>query len=151
MNKKQRLTYLTLFTALVMFSGCSKAPSPIQYGSDQCSFCKMNIVDKAHAAQYVSDKGKQFKYDAIECLIREVVRNDIQEFSHILVANYSEPGSMIDANKAVYIISENIQSPMGANLSAVSTETTAIRILEENGGQKYGWVEIKSVIEPREQ
>jgi copper chaperone NosL len=138
---------LILLACSAVYLSCSTDPAPIQYGSDQCNFCKMNIVDKAHAAQYVSLKGKQFKYDAIECLIREIVRNDITDMAHTLVADYSNPGKMIDAEGAFYIISSNIKSPMGANLSAVSDEKRAGEIIKELGGQIYDWTTVKPQIE----
>ncbi len=47
----------------LLSTSCRIEADPISYGHDQCNFCKMNIVDKAHSAQYVSDKGKQFKYE----------------------------------------------------------------------------------------
>lgn len=138
---------LTVFGIWFLMQSCSTDPVPIEYGKDQCVFCNMNIVDKAHAAQHVSEKGKQFKYDAVECLIRYVVRNDIMDAKHILVADYSNPGDMIDANNAFYIISDNIKSPMGANLSAVSSETVAEQIVKEKGGKIFDWPSIKIEIE----
>jgi len=126
---------------------CRIEADPITYGKDQCNFCKMNIVDKAHSAQYVSDKGKQFKYDAIECLIRELVRNDIQNNAISLVADYGNPGLMITAEDAFYIISPDIKSPMGANLSAVADENKANEILKEHSGRLFTWTTIKNEIE----
>jgi copper chaperone NosL len=138
---------LKVVGVLFLFFACSKKPDPIVYGKDQCHFCKMTIVDQAHAAQYVSDKGKQFKYDAIECLIRDVVRNKIDNRAHTLVADYSQPGQMIDALKAHYIISEQIKSPMGANLSAVGTREEALKILEEATGEWFDWTSVQGKME----
>ena len=50
------LTFITL-------SSCNIQPQPINYGEDACHFCKMNIIDKQHAAQIVTSKGKAFKFD----------------------------------------------------------------------------------------
>lgn len=141
------LRLFVLLSVIALVQSCSTDPVPIEYGKDQCVFCDMNIVDKAHSAQHVSDKGKQYKYDAVECLIRYVVRNDVQDIEHILVANYANPGEMIDANNALYIISENIKSPMGANLSAVGSESSAEQIIKENGGEIFTWPAIKNEIE----
>ena len=142
------LVILFSFTFLGAFSSCSVEPSPIDYGSDQCDFCKMGVVDKAHSAQYVTQKGKQYKYDAIECLIRELNTPDIQEsdLAFILVADYSNPGQMIDATKATYIICKAIKSPMGANLSAFSKADDAKATVAENGGDVYDWAGIKDRI-----
>ena len=141
----KNLIYFTLIALIpaMVLSSCSKQAEKIAYGTDQCSFCKMNIVDKAHAAQYVSSKGKQFKYDAVECLIRDLVRNDIRETARILVADYDRPGTMIDAHSATFIISPNIKSPMGANLSAVADAATGKLLQSEFGGELYPWESIK--------
>ncbi len=60
---------LLLLSLLFFVVGCSVEESPINYGKDACNFCKMNIVDKQHAAEIVTSKGKPFKYDAIECMV----------------------------------------------------------------------------------
>ena len=60
------------FTILMLLISCKIEPQAIEYGKDQCSFCVMNIVDKTHSAQYVTKKGKQFKFDAIECMVLDV-------------------------------------------------------------------------------
>ena len=39
-----------------------------------------------------------------------------------LVADYGNPGEMVPVTDASFLISEGIKSPMGANLSALSSE-----------------------------
>lgn len=133
---------------IAFLTSCSVEPEPINYGEDQCDFCKMGVVDKAHSAQYTTSKGKQFKFDAIECLIREIDAPEIKEsgLAFILVADYSNPGKMIDASKATYVISKAIKSPMGANLSAFSNADDAKAIVAEKGGEVYNWEGIKAQI-----
>jgi len=142
---------LSLWVSALFFAfltSCSVEPEPISYGEDQCSFCKMGVVDKAHSAQYVTEKGKQFKYDAIECLIRDINDPDVTESSlaFVLVADYSNPGQMINASNATYIISKSIKSPMGAYLSAFSNADDANATVTESGGEVYDWDGIKSKI-----
>jgi len=137
------LLRFTLLIGLLSLYSCSKQAEPIKYGFDQCVFCKMNIVDKAHSAQYVSTKGRQFKYDAIECLVRDFHRGEVMQTAMTLVANYAEPGMMIPAETASYIISEQIKSPMGANLSAVPDEPAARKLTDEFGGQIFDWITLQ--------
>jgi copper chaperone NosL len=124
---------------LLIFFSCSVAPQPIEYGKDQCSFCKMNIVDKTHAAQFVTKKGKQYKFDAIECMVNSVIEINNTQIEILLVANYGKPGEMINAKTASYLISPEIKSPMGANLSAVSTLDEANKLKESYTGNIYTW------------
>ncbi len=133
-----------VFFLLILLNSCSTAPEPIYYGKDQCNFCKMNIVDKQHAAQYVTKKGKQFKFDAVECLVNEINKKDNEsDLAIILVADYGNPGQMTDAKSATYLISKNIKSPMGAFLSAFSDRQVAEKTKAEMKGTLYNWDALK--------
>lgn len=128
-------------------SACNVKPEPIQYGHDECSYCKMTIVDKAHSAQLVTKKGKQYKYDAIECLVWNI--NEVPELalnSILLVADYQSPGDLLPAEEAAYIISTGIKSPMGANLSAVENVQRVDSLLQHFKGNKYNWEQLLEVL-----
>jgi len=128
---------------LWLLISCKIEPQAIEYGKDQCEYCVMNIVDKTHAAQLVSNKGKQFKFDAIECLVNYLNEAEENEMAFVLVANYKEPGLMINASSATFLISEGIKSPMGANLSALSSPDVAEKLQIEHTGSIYSWDELK--------
>lgn len=138
MNTKRSTLF---FGAIMLFfiTSCKVEPQQIEYGKDQCSFCKMNIVDKTHSAQYVTKKGKQFKFDAIECMVNDINDKDINKIAIFLVADYSNPGTMVNALNSTYLISKAIKSPMGANLSALSSKEKAIDLQKEHGGQLFTW------------
>lgn len=134
---------LLLVIALLIY-GCGIEPKPINYGSDQCSFCKMSIVDKTHSAQVVTTKGRVQSFDAIECLVNFLGENDESEYSYILAADFSEPGSMIDARSAHYLISKQIPSPMGAFLSGFSSEESIDELPEDIVGERLTWQQLKN-------
>ena len=131
----RKLVYiLGLFSFLY---SCSVSPKKIEYGKDVCVFCDMTIVDKTHAAQYVTKKGRAYKFDAIECLINKMKNIPNEEFSFVLVTDYLNPTKLIDAYKATYLISSEIKSPMGVNLSAFSSQNSITY-----KGNQYNWKEI---------
>jgi copper chaperone NosL len=135
----QRLKQLSFVALLLVFTSCNVGPQAINYGSDGCHFCKMTIVDKVHAAEIVTKKGKIYKFDATECMIHFMKEFDIAEIKLYLSNNYSEPEVLIDATTATFLISKNIPSPMGAFLSAFKTEKEAEKIQTEKGGTLYSW------------
>ncbi len=137
------ITQIFLAVNLIFFISCSLEPEKINYGSDACHFCQMTIVDQQHAAQFVTAKGKQYKFDAIECMLNEFSEITTDDVSVILVADYGDPGNMTAARNATYLISPEIKSPMGAFLSAFSDNEKAKKTLEENSGQLYTWTSIK--------
>jgi len=131
---------LSILIILCSFFSCSKTPQPINYGTDMCHFCQMTIVTKTHAAQMVTTKGKQYKFDAIECMIRFLEdKQDIMASGNLFIANYNQPGTMIDAKTATYAVCEEITSPMGANLSGFKNTETAKKIINGRPAQYYDW------------
>lgn len=132
--------------ALLYLLACTAEPKPIDYGNDNCQFCGMTIMDNKYAAELVTVKGKVFKFDAIECMLRYIARIDKQEYAYKLISDYSNPGELINAQKSVYLISKNLASPMGAYLSGFSSEGVAKLAMEENGGILYNWEQINAKI-----
>lgn len=142
-----RQLFIILFIAAGVLASCDKSPQAINYGEDECHFCRMGIVDATHAAQVVTEKGRNYKFDATECMI-DFLRTEMEEekMLHVLSANLKEPGTLISVYDATFIISENIPSPMGAFLSALSSKEEAKSLQEESGGKLYTWDEVKKVI-----
>ncbi|WP_299334588.1 nitrous oxide reductase accessory protein NosL [uncultured Psychroserpens sp.] len=132
---------LLLIVSLAL--ACSKIPEPIVYGADMCNFCQMTIVTKTHAAQMVTDKGKQYKFDAIECMIHFLQdKQDLLSKSQLLITDYKTPGTMIDAKTAGYLVSSKITSPMGANLSGFNSIDTAKQTINDDQANYYDWERI---------
>lgn len=133
----KKIIYLVL---LLTVASCSHEPKPIDYGHEACDFCEMTIVNPSFSAQAVSTKGKQFKYDAIECMVNDFLQKDI-EMAVIQVADYSHPGNMIPVEQASFIINDSIKSPMGANLAAIMTANLEA---ETGSGLILDWINLKS-------
>ena len=134
---------LSLLFILLLVVSCSVEPEPINYGSDACHYCKMNVVDNQYAAELVTKKGKAFKYDAIECMLNDMKEINEDEIALYLTNTFDVPGELVDARKVSYLISENMPSPMGANLSAFKDEKLAKSKKEEKSGEIYNWDELK--------
>jgi copper chaperone NosL len=136
--------YIMIFAFTL--SACEIGPKPIHYGEDGCEYCKMTIVDKQHASELVTSKGKVYKFDAIECMIIFRKENEDIQYALYLVNDFNKPGELIDATMATFLISEKISSPMGANLSAFYAETDASKIQATHGGDVYSWHEVQPYI-----
>lgn len=138
--------YTSLFMIIsIAIISCSIEPKPINYGVDACDNCRMTIVDKVHAAELVSKKGKVLKYDAIECMIRHFNKGDIDvnDYELFLINELETPEKLIDATKSYYLISPNMPSPMGGNLTGFAEKENAEKYKKIRGGKIYNWTEIK--------
>lgn len=125
---------ILLLIALVFITvSCTETPEPINFGKDQCSFCKMSISDPKYGAELVTDKGRVQKYDALECMINDLSTN-APAYSKLYAIAYDKPEKLISVDSLVFIISPEYKSPMGAHLASFTKENapTADGLLDWN-------------------
>jgi copper chaperone NosL len=139
----------TLFLILLyLFASCSNKPEPIDYGTDECEFCRMLITDNRYGAEMVTDKGKIFKFDSIECLVNfSLAKNLIGDQNQILlVTDFANSPKFIQCKNAYYIQNENFRSPMGLNVSAFGNQDSVKKFLADNGGTEIPWLEVIELV-----
>jgi copper chaperone NosL len=126
-----------------LITSCQKGPKEIMYGHENCEFCSMTIMDDKHAAQIVTNTGKVYVYDSIECMLRSLEFYG-ENAEQIVVMDFNNPGSYLNASEATYLIAPRLPSPMGANLSAFATGEDALNVGYE--GTLYTWETIRKHI-----
>lgn len=127
-----------------ILTGCSLEPKPISYGQDQCAFCKMTITDARYGSELITKKGKIFKFDSAECLIDFVATEEVQEknIHSLLITDFATPENFTDAKTAHYLISQNLPSPMGADLTGFHNKADAEKFRAEYDGRLLTWGEV---------
>lgn len=133
---------LLIVPVAILLMSCDTGPQPIKYGKEDCHHCKMKIIDDRFGSEIVTKKGKVFKFDAAECMIRyylDLNNDQKHNVKEILVTDASERGLLINAITANYLISENFPSPMGADLSAFNKKEKAEEYQKEHSGDLYNW------------
>lgn len=135
--------FVWLFAPIV-FSACSRQPQPIHYGMEECSECKMIIMDKKFGAEIISTKGKIYKFDDLICLIEFLSNKTIaeNEISRKLVINYQQENSFLAVEKATYYVSDNLHSPMNGNAAAFSDKEVAQKSQTGKQGDFMDWNEV---------
>jgi copper chaperone NosL len=123
---------------------CTISERPINYGTDECAYCKMIIMDHRYGSELVTDKGKVYTFDAAECLIDFMHYNEelVRVASMILVTPYTDPNMLHNAMEASYLVSGKMPSPMGAYLNSFKDLKTAREFQSTNGGEIYTWDEL---------
>ncbi len=137
---------ILIVLGLVILSACSKSPKAIDYGNDGCHFCKMTIVDKIHGSELITDKGKVFKFDAAECMLNYMAENKDLPIATLVTNYYEGPTEFIETKDAVFLISNKLPSPMGANLTAFKTRESAEKVQAEKEGELYTWDSLKAYL-----
>lgn len=133
-----------LALAALLASGCGNGgPSPIEWGYDACHHCKMALIQKGFAAQRINEKGKVFKFDAIECLVENLKTNPAGDGEKLYVSDWSRPdATLLPAQEAAYLKGGRIPSPMGGNLAGFAASDSARIFQERMGGNLLAWGDI---------
>ena len=108
----------------------------------QCVHCNMDIKDHLFSAKAISNSGEEVNFDAIECLVNYLKNKDENRFSRLSVTDYLS-GQLLDATEAYYLKSKAVPSPMGANLSAYSSEEAARKQGGSQDVKLFSWAELK--------
>lgn len=132
-----------LVSSMLLFS-CDAKQIAIDYGKDDCAQCKMTIMDKRYGSEIITQKGKIFKFDSIECMAN-YYHSHVDEQKKIktfLITDFSKAPAFIDATKAYFLKSENLPSPMGANLTGFAELNLLEKVKKEKSGKNFTWNQI---------
>ncbi|WP_299701460.1 nitrous oxide reductase accessory protein NosL [uncultured Pontibacter sp.] len=150
----RRLIQNVLLVAMVLtlLAACQVEPKPIAYGEVNCAHCQMTVSDNRYGAELVNDKGKPFYFDSAECLAAYLQENTEQaeKAAYILVTDFTRPNELIDARSANFIQSQELPSPMGMYLTAVSDKATATKMQQEVGGRLLNWEQAMTAVKNNE-
>jgi copper chaperone NosL len=139
--------YLNIYTILLvlLLLACNPESQPINYGADMCEFCRMSIVDQRFGSEIVTQKGKVYKFDAVECMINYLDDRveDESKLKYILTNTLDAPGELVDVQKCTFLKSKNMPSPMGMFINPFRDSTLAIRNQEENSGTILDWANLR--------
>jgi copper chaperone NosL len=136
------VTAAAVVLLLCLVPGCAREPRAIEYGTDACVRCKMVITDQRYGSELVTRKGRVYIFDSVECLVASVIDGGDFDESRIhgsFVTAFHDPGTLIDASTAGYLVSERLPSPMGMNLTAFQSVAAAEAAGELYGGEVVDW------------
>lgn len=133
-----------IFLFSLAFASCSSGPQPINYGSDACDFCKMNIVDEKFAVQCLNKKGKSFHFDDNYCMISFLKEGSLPEndLGEVYFSDFNKSGHWIDADSALLVHSDSIHTPMRGNTIAFASEQERTDAIAKYSGDKLLWKDI---------
>jgi copper chaperone NosL len=104
----------------------------------------MTIVQKGFGCELVTNKGKVYRFDSIECLAAFVLKNkQLKDNTHSLwVTDFNHPGQLVDLSSAFFVHSNILKSPMGAGLVALKDSATAINMRDLYKGELVSWEKV---------
>lgn len=131
----------------VWISSCQNNPEPIEYGHDDCAHCRMVISDQKFGGELITQKGKIYKFDSIECMASYYRTVNIDDVHSLWTMDFSNPGVWVKADGAYYLRSKNLPSPMGMFLSSYSNRDASEAMQGRMEGDLLNWQEVMSLVE----
>ena len=150
MNQSTKSESVAMVVAMVLFiAGCNPAPEAIAVGKDNCSECKMIIMDPKFGGELVTKKGKIYKFDDAHCVAVFLERRGV-ELSNIhkaLFVNYDKPNEFVEGKHAEFVVSSQFKSPMGGNAAAFKNKEEALKKSGEIRGSKVtNWATLYNIL-----
>lgn len=148
---KMRVTLLVMVVLTLLLAGCSQAteikPPTIRYGEDKCADCDMIINDERFAAAAIREISagdyESLLFDDIGDLVRYLTQHKDQTFVASYVHDY-DTKAWIEAEKAVYVDSDTLKTPMATGLAASSSQGGAEALAAQWNGKVMDWEAVKA-------
>lgn len=139
---------LFIISLSTIIAACSTQPVPINFGQEDCSYCRMLIADERYGGELVTTRGKVYKFDSIECMTAYILKEKkgSDDIKNLWTINFSNPGYFIDVSQSWFLVSDVLKSPMGLNLSAYDNPNTIQKTGNLNKGKIIRWQEVKAYV-----
>lgn len=132
------------FLMLLFLNSCSTGPQPIITGKDHCDFCKMPVSDNRFGAEVITAKGKAFKFDDAHCVLSFLHSDGFKNEKQYKVyfVDFSGKHELLPAEKASYLKSDALRSPMNGNIAAFQSSDSLETTLKKFPGTPLTWNEL---------
>jgi len=142
---KRALFLLFFYMAIFLIAGCSSQPQTdkppaILYGEDACDECRMIINEERFASAYVTANNEVRRFDDIGCMLRYQEKHP-EEIGRLWIHDY-ENQNWLEADKAFFILSDRLTTPMGYGIVAVGEKAVADSLAKSYFGRVLNWDEV---------
>ncbi|MDD4974977.1 MAG: hypothetical protein PHY93_11535 [Bacteriovorax sp.] len=144
--------YIKIFIFSFLFLlGCKVEPDPVIFGSEFCNHCAMGIHDPRYGGLILTEKGKSYKFDSLECLLKfeDEKLDKAEKIKARYVFNTFKKGELVKLDQAIFLKIPNMRSPMGAGIWASSSLEEISKAKAERGGEVLNWSQLKILLEQK--
>jgi len=142
MNQFKGLILIFSLIFAMGLSACgSDGPQAIRYGQEQCIYCKMTISDARFGTQILTNKGRAFNFDDVQCMIAFMKAGDVAQadIKEVYLPDYSNDNKLYPAKDMFLLRSESLKSPMRGDIAAFRSEADLEEVRKIHGGEVLKW------------
>lgn len=135
------LSTLTLYAGLSIAQSCGpRCAEPIRAGVDACAHCKMTISDLRFGCEFISKKGRAFKFDDLQCMSSFVKQDGVSkaEIETFYLPDFTT-NELSEAHQMHILHSEDLRSPMGGNYATFKMQADLKNAQDKFPGEVVKW------------
>lgn len=128
---------------------CNPEPEKVIFGSEFCHQCAMGIHDHRYGGILLTKKGKSYKFDSLECLLR-FEKNKLKKTEEVkarYVFNTFKKGELIRLEHAHFLKIKKMRSPMGAGIWASDSAEEISKAKGEYDGEILDWLQLQNTLD----
>ena len=107
---------------------------------DACASCRMAISQPQYAAEVLDKDGNAYKFDDIGCMLRYLNNHTLPQ-RRLYVMDYVNR-QWLEAERATFVRSNAIASPMDGGLAAFRDQSAAQQFLKNSSGKMMSLTEL---------
>jgi copper chaperone NosL len=136
-------TLLAAAALAIALAGAAQAAGPAagEPAPRGCDYCRMRIEDPAFEGEITGERGRRWRFDAIECMAAAVLTDSVppRAIRAIAARAVARPHAPLDVHRARFLHGPGLPSPMGMHLSAHASESAALAARRRHGGRLLDW------------
>lgn len=108
----------------------------------------MTISHEEYGAELVTQKGKVYKFDSVECLAAHQIAGEVpgEDVHSLWVVDFYNPPTLLPVDDAFFLHSRDLRSPMGLNLTAFGSGIQQSTVLHAFYGEVLNWHEVLDLV-----
>ncbi len=142
-KRKTKVIAAIVVIGLFSLASCgTPRPKPVNLNEDSCSFCKMTITNAQFVTQLTTQKGRQYLFDDMICMMGYKNSNKELDYGHFYIADFCQPSDFIDLDQAILLQSDSLRSPMGGNIIGFDLRDSAQYYKSRFDASEVSWVDL---------
>ena len=130
--------------ALILLSSWAPvrpARAALDAGRPACDYCRMIFTRRDFGGEIRTRTGERKIYDSIECLAAVVLTDSVrqEQIRAIAVIDFAKPHARVSVERAVFLRSPTLESPMGLSFAAFGTRSAAAAARRKYPGTLMDW------------
>jgi copper chaperone NosL len=97
----------------------------------------------------MTKKGKAFKFDDVNCLVLFEQEGTVkpEDVAGRYIADFAHEGVLLEIEKALFLHSDNLKTPMASQVAAFATQSDLEKIQTQTGGEVLAWKQVPALFD----